>query len=161
MTLLIFLLIFFEINNKNAVSSINNLNFPESTINEPINDKVYNFKDLFNVGVYRLNVNTSSPCNYTGNQLLLKCHIINEFNENSYKKAINEYKIMIINQLGLKSKTIESIPKQKKARVTFLKEIETKFGNKSKETVKETVFDKTKMQNKILNLIHNVEGKFL
>ena len=125
----------------------------ESSQNQPLN-----LKDLFTKSEYRMNANSSSTCNYTGIERQSNCHKINVFNGREYQKYINELRRTFLNLLNVTEKDLKNMPKQTNTRLKLLKRVYE--ANSDDEYFKTTHFDKLDMQNKILSLVHNVEGNF-
>lgn len=143
--------------------------FDMDTDSNTNNNQINKLKDLFNITVYRLNVNISSPCTYNGSERLLKCHEVYVYNEKAYLKYISELRAMFLSKLNIKNEGDGNMSKERINQIKFIREkkdqssssnIRSRNNDKSNKdnSVKTTRFDKKEMENKILNLINNIDG---
>ena len=122
------------------------------------NNRISNkLSDLFNTSFWRLNINSSSPCTYTGDKMLEKCHQVHEYNEKAYNKYINQLKTMILSNLNIKNETNLDNSKLKNSQIKLLKEISDR-NRDSESWIRKTRFDKNERKTQVTNLVRNIEG---
>lgn len=131
-------------------------NMPSTDENNDDNYRNGNLMELFKTIEYRLNVNKSSTCNYTGNERFLKCHQVQVFDDEAYRNALKDLTKMIVNRIGLnlntKSKNVS------RNSVKLLSGIERNYGQ-SKKSIQHTEYDKHDMISKTVKLIYEANGK--
>ena len=125
------------------------------------NTNKFPLENVFKLAVYRLNINSSSPCNYTGKALLSKCHKVIIFDSNQYETTIEETREVILNRIGLKSEPNFHIVLNT---MKFLNGVNKKFIEQSEtkeETDSQTEFDKKNALytgSKTVKIIHEITG---
>jgi hypothetical protein len=137
-----------------------------SNINSKLNDdeKVFdhdfvvendtrNLNEFFNTAQYRLNINTSSACNYTGNDRQLKCHLINIFDWEAYNKTLTNLRQMFI--LRLRSSKFHSIDHTNSTLNNRVKFLSKMFDDEN--VVKHTKFDKENLLSRTVQSMHIVQ----
>jgi hypothetical protein len=124
------------------------------------NTNKFPLENVFKLAVYRLNINASSPCNYTGKAMLSKCHKVLIFDSNQYETTIEETREVILNRIGLKHEPNFKVDQKT---MTFLSGINKKFKDdyeRNEETVSRTQFDKQNVYSgsKTVKIIHEITG---
>ena len=129
------------------------------------NTNKFPIENMFKLTAYRLNMNTSSPCNYTGKAMLMKCHRVLIFDSNHYETAIKEARELILNRIGLKNEPVLRINQNTLKLLNDInKNFEVSSGTKSNsdnvESVKKTQFDKHDVSggSKTVKIIRELTG---
>ena len=123
------------------------------------NTKNFPLEHLFKITVYRLNVNSSSPCNYTGKELRMKCHKVLIFDSIRYQNAIKELQQSILSRIGLKNEPNNFNFNQNTMKLlNGIKENFKSSANDADESIKRTEFDKQELNGKTVKIIRELTG---
>jgi hypothetical protein len=117
------------------------------------NSNKFPLENAFKVSVYRLNINSSSSCNYTGKERLIKCHKVFLFDSIQYQNAIKEARNLILSRIGLRHEP--SNVNMSRNTIKLLGGINKKFEGSTK-----TQFDKQELHGRTVKIMRELTGKF-
>lgn len=120
----------------------------------------YPLENVFRIPVYRLNINSSSPCNYTGKERVSKCHKTYVFDYELYNSTIEETRRLILTRIGLNKAPNTNINRKT---VRLLNGIHRNFDSKNSKfnPTPHTSLDMQGINSKTIKSIREITGIYL
>ena len=118
--------------------------------------------EILNTLEYETTANSSSTtmCNYTGNQNLLKCGLVKKFDWEAYNKTLAHLRQLFILRLrDPKLQRLDTGETRSFKKVKFLNKLQKEFDESTtKNTIRNTKYDKNGLSSRILKTIHIIQG---